>query len=700
MSLFQTAIGQAQTLTGQLVSLVGEQVNTAPRVGAIALSTESRNDADNRLLSTTLQDIQAGLKSICAEHQITPSAASINAATAAAVIGSDWKKALTTGLRKVDSDVVHSSVGGFEKRSLAVEAYSERENQNAAQFSTVYNLLATQQSPVGELFFPTITLSPDLAGIELKIPLFQVYKGTERKLSGDFMDLKRRNLIKASVDHTILETERTRLVPVYRPENASKFVDSALIAPTTYDKDGEIIPTAPLAINTDVELISLGATDAILASGVMNQTDTLEPGLYVKAVYVKFGDDIIKFNTRVLSTFNFLRSSQGMQRSMTLTASTNSLLINKATKTASGGALTSLAGVVTDDLVVRVDLKLSGQFALDTGNGKVFGNSVSTYTVSKAKNLLDQASAPAKAVADVINDGVILGYEMDAWLSNENRRQQGQLVDTNYWRESYLVQYRSPISTMYPTTESDQRDAADVQTLIATTRTRLENEAITKIFETAEILSQYHDARDALDVSPDIFGLGRHFVRPYFYYEKLDMATIVDTVKSQEKKKDIQEALLAKMRDAVYRAFQASDFAPSLDILSGGIGATPEVQIATDQILVRYIMQDGDVRTLGGKFDFRIATTNDQRFHGKIVMTFGIFDSNRNVAVHPLNFGNLLWAPELTLSAAITRDGQISRETMVMPRYEFMINCPIMIVFDVEGVEDVLNKMPLNIHQV
>lgn len=700
MSLFQTSVGSAQSLAGQLVQSVGSTISVGERIGAIALATENRSDADTRTLVGTLQDVQAGLKTICAEHHITPSQASINAATAASLIGSDWRKALTTGLRKTDADVTHASAGGFEKRNLSVEAYSERENQNAAQFSTVYNLLATQQSPVGELFFPTITLSPDLAGIELKIPLFQVYKGTERKLSGDLMDLKRRNLIKASIDHTILETERTRLVPYVRPENADKFVNPALVAVQNYDKDGEIIPTAPLAINTDVDLISLAATDAILAQGVLNHTDTLEAGLYVKAVYVKFGDDVVRFNTRVLSTFNFLRSTQGLQRSMTLTASTNSLLINKATLTAAGGALTSLAAVVTDDLVVRVDLKMSGQFDQATGNGKVFGNSVSTYTVSKAGMMLDKTTAPAKPIVDLINTGEIIGYDMDAWLSNENRRQQGQLVDTNYWRESYLVQYRSPISTMYPTTESDQRDATDVQTLIATTRTRLENEAITKIFETAEILSQYHDARDALDVSPDVFGLGRHFVRPYFYYEKLDMATIVDTVKSQEKKKDIQEAMLAKIRDAVYRAYQASEFAPALDILSGGIGATPEVQIATDQILVRYLMQDGDSRTLGGKFDFRIATTNDKRFHGKIVITFGIFDNNRNVAVHALNFGNLLWAPELTLSAAITRDGQISRETMVMPRYEFMVNCPIMIVFDVEGVEDVLNKMPLNIHQV
>jgi hypothetical protein len=126
----------------------------------------------------------------------------------------------------------------------------------------------------------------------------------------------------------------------------------------------------------------------------------------------------------------------------------------------------------------------------------------------------------------------------------------------------------------------------------------------------------------------------------------------------------------------------------------------PVAIIATDPILERYLTVTGDLRTLGGKFDHRIVSTNDTRVSGKIFITFGVFNETRNTAVSPLNFGNMAWSPELTIVLPIARQGQISRELSVQPRFQHVVNLPIMTVLEISGIPDAINKVPFNFRTV
>ena len=60
----------------------------------------------------------------------------------------------------------------------------------------------------------------------------------------------------------------------------------------------------------------------------------------------------------------------------------------------------------------------------------------------------------------------------------------------------------------------------------------------------------------------------------------------------------------------------------------------------------------------------------------------------------------MFWAPELVLTANISRGNRISRETVVQPRYLFTTNLPVLTVLTVDNVPDVLNKVPLHFHEV
>ncbi len=701
-----------------LVALLRDQVDgrqlITTGVARSALSTESLQADQASALYMAANDLSTSLEAIAAElgmeSRITE--AQIQAGTAAGIMAGDFKGFLA---HKMDFPMVSTeSIGvvqsfGIEdavsERSFAMEAYDERENRNAVIYSIAYNMQAARQDEFGETFFPTLVLTPDQVGFGIQVNLMMVYDGIERKISGTFEDFKKKNIIRAVADPTVLRKEQTKIVPVHRAQAVDKFVASSIVAPAAILLEGESITTAPLAIGKKLDLLGLSQTDTLLAAGIMDQSDSIDPYILLQNVYATVTDgtdiDVLKFNVGNLPLANFTYSTQNNYRVMTLNFQTTSVLVNKDTKQADGSALAALAGVVTSDLILRLELQLSGSVNIETGETSVFGNIISVHTVQDASgNLLDATAAPQAAIVGLVNGGTIAGYDLTSYRTNMNRRQRGQLIDVTNYTQLYNVPLRSPITAMHPTSTDAQTDASDVQALITTTRIRTSNEAVTNLINTASILSEYVDARDQTGAGPDVLGVGRFFVKPTYFYESIDMLTQIDSIKSHERAQDTQAVLVNKIRDYAYRMYRDSEYKAAADALAGGIAPTPVVIIGTDPVIARYLNVAGDLRTLGGEFDVRIVSTLDHRVAGKIFISFGTFDESRNVAPNPLNFGNLVWSPELVLTANISRSGQVSKETVVSPRYVFAVHLPIMTVLDVEGISDVFAKVPLFFHSV
>jgi hypothetical protein len=408
------------------------------------------------------------------------------------------------------------------------EAYDERENRNAAVYSIAYNMQAARQDEFGETFFPTIVVTPDNVGFGVTVRLMMVYNGLHRQISGALDNYNKKNIIRAIADYTLLKNEMTRLIPVHRPESEAMFVDSALVAPYNLNLEGETIPTAPLAVGKSLSLLGISQTDTLLASGLMDITDSIDPAIRLSTVYVSVDDgaghtDVLKFMTNELPLATFAYAQQNNYRIMYLNFSTTSVLVNKDTKNFDGSALAALGGVKSGDLIVRLKLVLSGQVNIELGDCAVYGNDVSIHSVSDAAgNQLDLKSGVGKTLADLFaNGGKVIGYELQAYRTNINRRQRGQLIDTTYYTQLYNVQMRSPITAIHPMTMDGQSDAGDLASLITATRIRTSNMAVGALINTANILRTYIDARDGNNTPPDVLGVGRFYVLPKFSEETL-----------------------------------------------------------------------------------------------------------------------------------------------------------------------------------
>ena len=602
-------------------------------------------------------------------------------------------------------------------RRLGQEAYNESENRKSLAYTIAFNYQATEQDQLGELFFPTITIPPDNVGFTITVTLMMVMNDIKRDISGALSNYNKINIIRAIQNPDILQNDMTANVPVYRTQSANKFVSNSLVSPSdVLLEDGSIVHTAPLACGVQFDYLALSQTDAILANGNLDISDSINPAIRLKNVYilvtgsVTVGQvtsqvtDVLSFSTVDLPYSEFNYAPQGNYRNMLLNFTTNSLIVNKHTLQADGSPLVVLSSIVTNQLRVRLQLTVSGTINIETGDTIIYPGTVSLFSVDDTNGLpIPFTSQPAAALLTLLSSPNVsmFGYDLKSYRDNANRRQRGQLIDQTVFNQIYNVPLRSPVTALRPTTSDSANDASDLKSLIQVTRTRTSNQAVAELLNIQNTLKNYVASSNALEDSygfgPEILGVGRYYVIPTYFEPTapIDIQTIINNISSETLMADFSAALVTQIRQYVLAMYVHSQYQAAADCIFGGNLPVPRVIVGTDPIIANYIMLEGDLRTLGNEFDFTVAHTNNKYMKGKIFISFGIFDESRNTSVHPLQFGNMLWSPELTLILPIARDGSTSKEITVQPRFKHIGNLPILSVLTLTNIEAITTKMAL-----
>ncbi len=703
------------------VSQVMTHIQSALQGGAVLraglesiVSSPILGEAQQAELSTALEGYQGQFNRIGIELGMENIKESQKAAAAvAAVLSTNIKAAIAGDVfvhgqsDKSTTFVGMEGLGDSENaRLVAFESYDERDNRNAALTTVSYNFMAGRQNPFGEMFFPTVTVAPDNVGVDVSIHLSQVIDDFKRDANGTLAKFNRKNLIRAIMDSTILKNDLTRVVPVHRAGSAANFVNNAIVAPAAVSLEGEAINTAPLAIGVEVDLLGLSQTDTLLGSGIMDVTDSLDTDVRLENVYLTFEDgadvDVIRvpMAARALNQFN--ASPQDNYKKQVLNFTDYTMTFDKDTKKNNGAALVALDGIATNDLQLVYTLVLSGSTNTETGTTVVYGNSIKlTRVINRVTGLdIPLGSAPAAAIATIFGTAKIVGYDVKAWRTNSNVRQRGQLLTTTIYNQRWAVPLRSPLATLRPVNADTQSDAADLATLVAGTFARTSNEAVTTLLATTGLLSETVKNRVAGSPVPEILGVARMLLEPTYIRENLDVQAVINSVQSHEKAADIQAVLAQKIRDIAFRLYRDSGIQAAIETQAGGISGNPTVLIGTDPMTARYLMVDGDTRLLGPDFKFQVETTSDVRMQGKIVIAFG-YPEGSNGKLNPMHFGNMLWVPEMTLVLPISRNGQISKELIVQPRFRHIVNVPIMGMIEVEGIVDVVStRTVIDFHEI
>jgi hypothetical protein len=247
----------------------------------------------------------------------------------------------------------------------------------------------------------------------------------------------------------------------------------------------------------------------------------------------------------------------------------------------------------------------------------------------------------------------------------------------------------SPLSIPSPLNEA--RGMADIDLLVTAARLRNDNMAVTTLLRFTDGLSRWKFMADSIvadDLLPEVEGIARFLVRPWFRERDLDLRTLVVSLRSLERVQDIQAALANVLRSDIQDAILESNYRTALDAYTGYTGEKVCVLIGSDPKTASYILKDGDSRTLGDDIDFVKVSTVDQRIRKQIFWTF----TRKTEGLDPLNCGTHFWIPELISHVNVSRDETQIREAMVQPRNRHVNHLPIFGKINVIGLDEVLSE--------
>jgi hypothetical protein len=715
---------QEQSPLGKIVSLLKNDLSNVPGrqfastgVASSMISMESMDHAQQheaRESFSNLKAIQAnivrevGLGALTPAQEQASNLAAIYAINPKAYNGSKQRLG-TDALRGFANEFTTVSIAGDSAPSIGMEAYDNKANDAIAAFSYAYNMQAARQDEAGELFFPTIVQTPDMAGLSVATRIFNVQDDAKRNINGSLNTFNRTNILKAVVDATILRNDQTEIVPVVRggggaTDTTAYFVASGDVAPYARLVDGVSVTTAPLAVGKSFSLLGVSQRDALIANGALDITDSIDTARLM-TVYVKIaaGADpvaqpavVVPVDVSDLAGSDFEYTIQGNTRKLNLNFKSTAIKFTSATTSAAGAAVPQLAALGTS--VARITASMFGSVIQDLGDTELTAGSVSVSKVTNAAGqLLDLTAGAGATIAAVFAGATVVGYDLKAYFSNTNKRQRGQLLDTQEVRQLYNIPLLPPISVLRPVGESEANDAAMLSGLVTTTRIRCSNAAITELFRIRQSLKNYVNAADSYTQAPDAFGIGRHVVNAAYEEDTMDVAALIDSLKTADRIDDLKALLVNKIRDMASNLFVRSSYKAASDAVHDGAAVKPVVIIVTDTYIATYLNLVGDTRLLGDLFDVKLAISLDSRMAGKMIFSFGQEAAMNSGVPNPLHFGMMGYRPELTVMLPVSRGGSTSMELTVHPSFRHVVNCPIMGYLEISGIDEVVaSKVTIN----
>ena len=687
---------------------------------SLTTAEKQRAETDRASLMSTIDDTLTSIAAPLSAEGATISSASINAAKKIAMLTmcsaeslkenfANFKSTSEAGVATIGSELFADDV--VEATDLSREAFDGMQTHNALYFSVAYNLLASRQDEFGEAFFPTIVIDPLQSGLVVE-NTFAVLMNPNitRTARNDKAKYNKVNIVKIMYDNSVLTLDKNKCIPVYK--NDGSLDDLFLKDFKSVNKEtGEDIVTAPLKVGEKISMLGISQTESMLAKGEMDNTDALDRSIQLRRVYYtingkKAGDqDAVEtffFDASAFAYNNFVAAPQGHGKDMVLNFSTAALEINVDTiKTANGTASEIFTALNQPGIKIKVEVRLSGSANTEYGDVEIYGNTMNIVEVRNATgDVLPSDNEVVTNVKKFLAKLEIVGYTLDAYRTNSNLRTMGHLITIDRYKQEYQIKLRSGMNMMAPINNETGRDndIDYLNTQIQTTQLRTSADAVLTLTRYAEFLRNSISSGVAKDLETS--GIGRFSVHPYYKNISLNLSDYVDSLKSVDRLEDIRSAILNKINDEVVQMDINSNYGAAHRVANNNIPTVKTIIIGTDPRIKHYLAGKEDRIKLSSEVEAIVVSTYNYDIAGKIFVTYGVFNNERNTVVNPLNFGNLVWAPTIATDVIRTVSNSTRRDLMTMPRYSHIVNLPILLEFNVSDIENVIGKVTINNHVV
>lgn len=694
-------------LDGKTLVTLAQAIDTDinEREALIAAGIESADEGAKELVVQTLNTVEDSIRSTLEAEQINVDDVTLELVKQALIANKaplEALKASSKGAKaSMESDgvIIDTSVIGeadFLPRA-AIESFDAASTEPKEKFAVMLTAASAKQDEALELFFPTIPVDAFSSAASVTVRLVQVMNGFKRPLDASGNKFKKIPLIKAANNPDIVDVTKNELRPVYRAEAADLLVADGKHLEVVGGEETEV---APVVFGKEINLLTLGATDAMLSRGALTDEDALDPRVQIlNVVYQLTGKD--SAGNTVTETFKFdlegadvtfAPSPTGHEaKSLVLNTTLVSTIDTTNTRTINGGESVILSGL-PQGYVAKIQYELSGRG--DTQSGNIVVDLLrptleGVYTNSGIKlSTTDDTYTKIKAVTDTFK---ALGYEVRGYTTNSNARVDGLIFTSDGYTAIYNFAYRTGGTVKYPVVNDG--DVGDANAAIDVAKAIIFKINASGYKTLHNFINYMKNNGDEVNLK----GVSNRFINKGFVYETIDMREVVDGIESSNRERDIAGALISRIRYAANKLLFYTNYGAAVNIEMPGV--KPTLIIATDNIIGAYLSTIIDELSTEA-FDVRFATTYNVSMRGKIIFSFGIFDGNRNKMPNPFNFGQLFRAPDLVIPVISTQSGSTAVRNTVMPKYLHVINIPIIGEFEVTGFEDVLKKLTINMETV
>lgn len=593
--------------------------------------------------------------------------------------------------------------------NISTESYDAREIENTLARSIAFNIGAARQQPALELLFPTITVTPDQAGLTLSVTRNMVHNHFVHNSKGlpTADQFGNKSLIDALIDSSILHNRATDIVPGY--DDTLGIFDTAVGKfPVTVGNTA--IDSGALLFGQPFNLIGVGANAITDPFGVRDQTDTVDSMVRLKSVYLEVTDtnsntSIIPLDVRGLSQTGFLKANEGNDRSVILNWNTTTVPLTGKAKDKSSTEALALQQLRTspyNNYVIMLKLSATGNLNLADGNAELNAGNASiadiyeTVTLPTGETDLRRIedTTTITAVKAMFTSIKLRSFTLDARYANLNRRERGLLVRTQTERKKYIIPLTAPISTLKPVTDTATDYAIDAA--VQTARVSNTTAGVHALMEFDETMARYMGPTNRHYKPTDLDAIGVYSLRPYYERKEFDFMDNLSNLGSANKQSDIGAALTLSLRDSFAKAILISGWNAAQECLTGGNKEAPTAAIVCDPRVAQFLVVQGDNRLFGEHYKVKVETSDYLEFRNRIYMAV----RRENSVNEPdgLNFGNMIWLPELSTNLPVSRTGQISHEFTIQPRRRHIVHCPILVRYDLKNLDKVVDtRVPVTI---
>lgn len=583
-----------------------------------------------------------------------------------------------------------------EKSRPSFESFDEKETEKWREHSYAINLIVAKQHEFAELFYRTYIVTPDQAGFLMSIRRNQVWEGwSGTDLSGAQQPLVRRNILQGLLDHTILETNSTELIPaIQKGDNDAWFISESLLAPQTVKQNNEEFQTNYLAFGVDgFNLLQLSQTPSRLKKGGSpNFTDSLDSRVALKELLISVGKggtkELIALDVNRDQFAQYVAAREGNFRQMELIFR-STLGLGEDVKLLDGSESTFLKPLFEAGYRLELSVKINGDLNVEIGNGSTWLNQLAIAKVfdRTGKEVSLNDAAVSQLLTGITVNGE--GYSLESRLTNYNQLEMGLIVDSNVERNGFLIPILPPLMIIKPALMDDEKVYPKLEALTTAYRLQMRNAAVTTLLNRADTLKQYLGVNTPHPIESNLGleGLGQYYIRPYYNEVDIDVLDELNNLTSNAKQSDIQGLIVTRINNLIYTADQLTGYTGALEAAFPGRSPKPHVAIGTDMRLPQYIQVPGDDRTVGIGYDFTIARISDLRMKDKIVMTFVLPNESEP---HPLQHGVLGFIPEYLVKFNMIRQQRIADEMRLTPRYRYFNFLPLMLVINVKNLDEAI----------